>query len=386
MKQAAAGLLPHSRPCQKPKPPAPHRYIISVNALIRLAFKSSAFNFSSHYIMKKQSPLISQGTLNRIFQEVNEAWIRCEFQPAIELLESARRRDPTNSGILLNLGRMYGLRHDYDAAKRCFEKAVSFSPRKTETLDMAGRLSVDFARQQMAEQYFQRASEQKDATPETFVRLAGLYERLRRTEEAGVMVNRALQLDGNCASARLTRARLNRQAGRLDEAERVLRPILVSAGRDIRIQCCYCLLYTSHARRQWAELVSALICSRPSQCTCAKTGNCGAAYRVWPVSPLASTSVPTEPKITWRKFMMARKLSQMRGIFNGKMRQITSRLRLTSAAPRGKFIAWDAVLLFRAEVDGKVFSLGRRGGRPYLGRDGFPPRPLPWWGWVPPRP
>jgi tetratricopeptide (TPR) repeat protein len=134
---------------------------------------------------------------------------------------------------------MYGLRHDYDAAKRCFEKAVSFSPRKTETLDMAGRLSVDFARQQMAEQYFQRASEQKDATPETFVRLAGLYERLRRTEEAGVMVNRALQLDGNCASARLTRARLNRQAGRLDEAERVLRPILVSAGRDIRIQCCY---------------------------------------------------------------------------------------------------------------------------------------------------
>ena len=129
-----------------------------------------------------------------------------------------------------------GLRYDYAAAERCFEKAVRVAPRKTEALATAARLSVDFASHQLAEHYFRRALEQKDAPPETFARLAELYERLRRLPEASSLVEQALQLDANCALARLTRARLNRQAGLLAEAEQVLRPILGSAGREIRIR------------------------------------------------------------------------------------------------------------------------------------------------------
>jgi hypothetical protein len=52
-------------------------------------------------------------------------------------------------------------------------------------------------------------------------------------------VDRALQLDADCALALLTRARLNRHAGLLEEAERVLRPILTSSGREIRIRGFY---------------------------------------------------------------------------------------------------------------------------------------------------
>ena len=113
------------------------------------------------------------------------------------------------------------------------------APRKTEALATAGRLSVDFASHQLAEHFFRLALEQKDASPETFARLAELYERLRRLPEASSLVEQALQLDANCALARLTRARLNRQAGLLEEAERVLRPILASADREIRIRGYY---------------------------------------------------------------------------------------------------------------------------------------------------
>ena len=187
----------------------------------------------------KRASLVSQTTLNRIYQEVGEAWNRSQFQAAIELLENARRRDPANVRILLDLGRMYGQRYDYAAAERCFEKAVSFSPKKSETLDMAGRLSAEFARQEMAEQFFRRAAGEKDASPETMARLAGIYERLRRNEDAAHLLEQALQRDGNCALARLIRARLHRQAGQLEEAERTLHPGLVSSTGEVRIHFCY---------------------------------------------------------------------------------------------------------------------------------------------------
>jgi tetratricopeptide (TPR) repeat protein len=187
----------------------------------------------------KRPQLVSPGSLNRMLQSANEAWERRDFQQSFELLERASRLDPANSRILLQMGQQYGRRCDYAAAERCFEKAVRVAPRKTEVLATAARLSVDFASHQLAEHFFRLALEQKDASPETFARLAELYERLRRLPEASSLVEQALQLDANCALAQLTRARLNRQAGLLEEAERVLRPILASAGREIRIRGYY---------------------------------------------------------------------------------------------------------------------------------------------------
>ena len=187
----------------------------------------------------KRPQLVSPGSLNRMLQAANEAWSSCDFQQCLEQLERASRLDPANARILMQLGQSYGLRYDYAAAERCFEKAVRVAPNKTEALATAGRLSAEFANHQLAEHYFQKALEQQDASPETFARLAELYERLRRTEDASKLVDQALQLDAHCALARLVRARLNRQAGRLEEAERSLRPILISAGHETRIRSYY---------------------------------------------------------------------------------------------------------------------------------------------------
>jgi tetratricopeptide (TPR) repeat protein len=187
----------------------------------------------------KRPQLVSAGSLNRMLEAANEARARSDFQQCFELLERASRLDPANPRIPFLLGESYGRRYDYAAAERCFEKAVRVAPNKTEALAMAGRLATDFSSPQMAERYFKQALERPDAKPDTAARLAELYERLRRTQDATTLVERALQLDNACPLARLTQAKLHRQAGRLVEAEQVLRPILTTAGRELRIRGWY---------------------------------------------------------------------------------------------------------------------------------------------------
>ena len=187
----------------------------------------------------KRPSLVSQGSVFRMIQTADEAWKRRDFQQCFEWLERASRLDPANPGILFILGQRYGLRYDYAAAERYFDKAVRLATRKCEALATAGQLSTDFASHQLAEHYFQQALEQKDAPPETFARLAELYERLHRLEDASKLVEQALQLDANCALARLTHARLSRLAGHWEEAEKILRPVLGSAQREMRIRGYY---------------------------------------------------------------------------------------------------------------------------------------------------
>jgi len=187
----------------------------------------------------KRSSLVSQGSLNRIFQSVNEAWKRLDFQMAIELMERAGRLNPSNAGIFLDLGRMHGVRCDYAAAERCFEWAVRVAPNKSEVLVAAGQQSRDFSNFNMAENYLKRAMEQKDASPATIVKLAEVWDRLRRTEEACALVNRALQSNAAFAPALLLRAKLDWQAGRLDAAERLLRAFPANAEETLRVNAAY---------------------------------------------------------------------------------------------------------------------------------------------------
>ena len=137
----------------------------------------------------KRQALVSQGSLSRMLQAATESWKRCDFQQSIEILERVSRLDPANSGILLDLGGFYGKRYDYAAAERCFEQAVRIAPRKTEALAVAGQKCRDFGNEDMAERYLQRALEQKDVSPEILVKLAEIYERLRRSEEAARWLN-----------------------------------------------------------------------------------------------------------------------------------------------------------------------------------------------------
>ena len=176
--------------------------------------------------------LASQRSLSRLFQEAAEFWKRQDYQRSIEALEHAAKLDPANSGIQLDLGRAYGMRYDYPAAERCFEKAIRVSPRKMETLSEAGKRCQQFGLAEMANRYFERAAQEKGVTAEVFVKLAELNERHARLEEATELAERALKLDASYPPARLVRARLDRLSGRLVEAESRARALVNGSPTD----------------------------------------------------------------------------------------------------------------------------------------------------------
>ena len=174
----------------------------------------------------KRQPLISQGSLSRLLKAATESFDRSDYQQCIEILERANRLAPAHPGVLLDLGRVQGMCYDYAAAERYFEKAVLVTPQKTNALAMAGVYCRGFGRYDMAKDYFERAAQEPNASPDTFVKLAELYERLRFLDEAAKAVDRALQLDPACVLALLVRARLNRLTGKLEEAEKLVRSFL----------------------------------------------------------------------------------------------------------------------------------------------------------------
>jgi tetratricopeptide (TPR) repeat protein len=215
----------------------------------------------------KRPQLVSSGSLDRMLKAAEESWNRRDFQQAIEILERASRLNPANAAVLLELGRYYGLRYDYAAAERCFEKAIRMAPANAKVLTLAGEKCFDFARQDMAERYFKQALGQKDVPPEAFAELAEIYEHQHRLEDAAGLVDRALQLNAACGLALLARARLDRQAGRIEQAEKTIRFLLSqpdpgapqSRERDTRIRGWYELGAILDRQKRFNEAMPAFV-------------------------------------------------------------------------------------------------------------------------------
>ncbi len=208
--------------------------------------------------MRRQR-FVSQGALSRTLQTATDAWNSRDFDKAFEVLERACRLDPANSGILLDLGGAYGKRFYYAEAERCFEKAIRIAPNKIETLIAVGRQCREFGKYEMAEIYFRRAAEQKNALPESFVYLAEVYERLRRLDEAAHLTERALNRNPAFPAGLLMQARLERQAGHLENAERLLRSLLFTPEMDVRVRAGYELGAVLDRQGRYDEAMSTFV-------------------------------------------------------------------------------------------------------------------------------
>ena len=90
-----------------------------------------------------------------------------------------------------------------------------------------------FQNPELVERYLRCAVEQPDATPLACLKLAELYERLRRLPEAAQLLERALKLNPNYPVALLLQARLERVAGQLEQAEQLLRSFITKPNPDI---------------------------------------------------------------------------------------------------------------------------------------------------------
>jgi tetratricopeptide (TPR) repeat protein len=210
----------------------------------------------------KRPQLVSKGSLQRTLQGAMEAWNQRDFEQYFDLMERAGRQDPANYQIPLDLGLAYGVRYDYSAANRCFEKAVRVAPNKTEALVVAATHSRNFGRYEMARHYFELAAGQPDVIADTLAKLAEIYERFRMLEEAAALVERALRMDGGCVLALLVRARLERLAGHLESAEKLLRPLLAQTGPQTwstRIRAWYELGTVLDKQARYDEAMSAFV-------------------------------------------------------------------------------------------------------------------------------
>jgi len=203
-----------------------------------------------------------QPALLRLVRDADEAWQHQDYQRYFDLMQKANRLAPANHGLLMDLAAACGRRYDYPAAEKYFERSVGLAPDKPEALAMAGLHCRGFGRYEMARQYFERAIQEKGVPAETFVKLAELYERFRFPREAMNLVNRALEMDRNCALALLVLARLDRIAGRLGPAETSLRSVLARNDADTwstRIRAWYELGMVLDAQGHYDEAMRAFL-------------------------------------------------------------------------------------------------------------------------------
>ena len=171
----------------------------------------------------KQRALVSEGTILRLMQAAQKAFQECKYEECFETFERARRLAPANIRILLDIGGFYVRRYEQARAAEYFERAIKLSPRKTATLEDAGARCRDAASFELARQYLEPAAAQKDVSAEGLAALGGVYERLRRMDDANAVAERAIKLNPNSTAAILIKARLEHLAGRNAEAEARLR-------------------------------------------------------------------------------------------------------------------------------------------------------------------
>lgn len=175
-------------------------------------------------------------------QEVARAWEQRDLRKCIELLQRLNRLHPAEPAILLELGRMHGTVFNYRVAEEAFDRAyrIASPGAKATMLAKAGELALDFAASDIAERFLRRATEEKGATSDMFVKLAEVLERDRRMDEACELVERALRMNDCSAVAMLARAHLLNRAGKVEEAERTLRTLLGTVqDRNVRIRAGY---------------------------------------------------------------------------------------------------------------------------------------------------
>lgn len=158
------------------------------------------------------------------------AWQRQDFQQSIELLERATKLNPEDPCVYLDLGRAQGLRYDYAAAEKSFEKAIRVSRWHVQSFIAAGLHCSSFRQAGTAENYFKRALQRNGQSAQVLLELATIQERRQNLAEAAELIGHALAIDGKNANALLVQARIERGLGHLEPAEKIIRQNLQLEG------------------------------------------------------------------------------------------------------------------------------------------------------------
>ncbi len=128
-------------------------------------------------------------------------------------------------------------------------------------IEAAGMHCAAFGKPDLAERYFRRALEKEGTALEARLHLAEILERRHQLEEAGKMIEPLLHPGPAGARALLQRARLDRAAGNLEAAERHLREAVTRPGEppEVSADCYYELGNVLDRQKRYDEAMAAFL-------------------------------------------------------------------------------------------------------------------------------
>jgi tetratricopeptide (TPR) repeat protein len=207
----------------------------------------------------KHRALVSEGTVLRLMQAAQQAYIRRDFEECFDSLARANRMAPANINILLDTGGFRVRRYENEKAAEYFDRAIKLSPRKTATLIDAGIRCRDAASFELAKRYLEQAATQNDVTADGLAALAWVYERVRRMDDANAAADRALKISPDSPAAILVRARLDHLAGKNAEAEARLKVLSARGDSQMRVRAYYDLGTVLDRQKRYDEAMEAFL-------------------------------------------------------------------------------------------------------------------------------
>ena len=196
-----------------------------------------------------------------MFAEAGQYLERGDFAPAIEILGRAQRLDPANHRLALDLGYTHALAYDFGEAERWFEKAIQLAPNKTAVLMAIADHWSDVRHFDAASRAFEQVLEQPVVPVGALYGLVKLYARQRHLDKAAEVAARAIHLHGGHEAAMLARAKVCRETGQLDEAEKMLRLVLAKSDckGEARATAFYELAGVLDQQKRYDEAMAALL-------------------------------------------------------------------------------------------------------------------------------
>lgn len=149
---------------------------------------------------------------------------RSRFSEAEASLTASLQRQKSYQ-VLLSLGQVYLLTKVMEKAERCLVEAIAFQADSAEARVLLGNLYANQGKFEQALVLYRWLDEHGLADANLYGNMALTLESLRRPEEAARAAGQAVARDARHPVANLVLARLDRGAGRLDQAKANLRAV-----------------------------------------------------------------------------------------------------------------------------------------------------------------
>jgi len=202
--------------------------------------------------MRNSTPKNKQlkySALKLLEHQIQTASAAMDWDQCIHLLGKVLEINPRSANAHLSIGKIHGMRYEYDEAYEWFDKAVKISPRKQHAMVLieAGKTAKDFYNPTISESFYEEALEVarntkgRDAMIDAMDAKIALAEhsiRSRKIETAKALVDEVLAVNTKDSDALLLWCRLNE--GQLDRCVERLEQLLESeAGGELKIKASY---------------------------------------------------------------------------------------------------------------------------------------------------